>query len=84
MIVLHSLGATILITVVDEQPNMDNCLNPIAPTPPFTMQSFKIQESLRAALLSYQIQVIGISRYGMSCVYMCINFIATPDGDLNN
>ena len=75
MIALHSLGATILITVVDEQPNMDNCLNPIPSTPPFTMQSFKIRESLRAALLSYQIQVIGISRYGTSCVYMCINFI---------
>ena len=70
MIALHSLGATILITVVDEQPNMDNCLNPIAPTPPFTMQSFKIRESLRAALLSYQIQVIEISRYGTYRVYM--------------
>ena len=70
MIVLHSLEATILITVVDEQPHMDNCLNPIAPTPPFVMQSFSIRESLRAALLFYQIQVIGISRYGTSCVYI--------------
>ena len=69
MIALHSLGATILITVVDEQPNMDNCLNPIAPIPPFTMQSFKIRESLRAALLSNHIQVIEISRYGIRIMY---------------
>ena len=67
-IILHSLEATILITVVNQQPSMDSCLNPIAPTPPLAMQTSRIRESLWSALFYYQVQVIGISRYGNPCV----------------
>ena len=67
LFILHSLDAIILITVVNEQPNTDSCLNSIIPTLPHAMQSSRIQESLWSALLYYQIQVIGISRYGNPC-----------------
>ena len=70
--ILHSLEATVLITVLDEQPNTDNCLNPIKPIPSLAMQSLRIREGLWSVLLYYQTQVIVISRFGKP-------FIATHD-----
>ena len=61
---LHSLDAAVLITVLNEQPNMGDCLNPSTPTPSLAMQSLRIREGLLSALLHYQTQVIIISRYG--------------------
>ena len=58
-----SLEATILITVL-ELPLMDDPLSPSTPALSLMMRSFRIREGLWSALLSYQTQVITISRFG--------------------
>ena len=57
------MEATILITVYEQQ-SVGAPLNLITPTLSPMEQRIRIREGLWSALLSYQTQVIAISRFG--------------------